>query len=92
MKRSLTYVAITLYLISWVVNFGVLFEIEEHAGEEFASLYSEETAIKIPYIHAFPLGLASMMLGYEFNFPWVVFAPLNLLVLFLIRRLITSRS
>jgi len=91
MKSYATLILVATYLLSWIVNFGVLYEMEAHHGDAFTSLYSEQLALVISYIHAFPMGIVSLLLGYEFNFPWVVFAPLNLVLMLLVYRLAISK-
>ena len=56
-------------LISWMVNFGVLCEIEEHHGDSFTSLYPEHLALIIAYMLNYPMGFVSVLFGYEFKSP-----------------------
>ena len=84
MKRHVVLILVATYLLSWVVNVSVLFELEDHHGDAFISLYPEQIALIISHIHAFPMGIVSVLLGYEFNFPWVVFAPVNLVLMLLV--------
>ena len=91
MKLRITLILVVSYLLSWIVNSGVLLEIEEHHGDAFISLYSEQFALILSYVHAFPMGIVSVMFGYEFNFPWVVFAPLNLVLMLFVYHLADSK-